>query len=43
MQAILRMLFRSLASSRLDKLQMAYDEAFIALEANPSSGLKREL
>ena len=26
----------------LDKLQTAYDEAFSALEANPSSGLKRE-
>ena len=30
------------AQARLDKLQTAYDEAFSALEANPSSGLKRE-
>ena len=30
------------AQARLDKLQMAYDEAFITLEANPSSVLKRE-
>ena len=30
------------AQARLDKLQTAYDEAFSALEANPSSGLKQE-
>ena len=30
------------AQARLDKLQTAYDEAFSGLEANPSSGLKRE-
>ena len=30
------------AQARLDKLQTAYDEAFSALEANPSNGLKRE-
>jgi len=30
------------AQVRLDKLQNACDEAFSALEANPSSDLKRE-
>ncbi len=30
------------AQARLDQLQKQYDEAFSALEADPSSGLKTE-